>query len=154
MPYFPPLHSGVLRLIMTKRCLLKMYVFLLYRTNTQRLLMERNIFAQEVYVKSVCSVLMDMPVMFSLIMFTLFPCYISYRLCSVLLNYIVHILCFVRLYRLCFNIPPNCGRSYHWRCRKWSVVLHQDIFGQEEKGALNNICNNLWWDWPSIAAIN
>ena len=39
--------------------------------------------------------------------------YISYRLCSVLLNYIVHILCFVRLYRLCFNIPPNCGRSYH-----------------------------------------
>lgn len=48
----------------TFSCSLKMYVFLLYRTNTQRLLMERNIFAQEVHCiceVSLFFVLMDMP---------------------------------------------------------------------------------------------
>ena len=71
-----------------------MFVFLLYRTNTQRLLMERNIFAQEVYMKSVCSLswwTCPSDVLIDHVCLTGILCYTSAGLCAVLLNYILHI---------------------------------------------------------------
>ena len=118
--------------------------------------MERNTSVQEVkHEISLFFVVMEMLVLFSLITstwatFLLCIYRILYRFILVI-NYCI-CLCFIRFYRLCINIPPSCGRSCHWRCWRWSVVLHQDFFGQAEKGVLNNICNDLWWEWLTTTA--
>ena len=158
MGYSRPLHSGVLRLIITKRCLLKIfkiYFFALQDQYPEVTHGKKYLCSGGKHEISLFFVVMEMLVLFSLITLTwatfLLCIYrILYRFILVI-NYCV-CLCFIRFYRLCINIPPSCGRSCHWRCWRWSVVLHQDIFGQAEKGVLNNICNNLWWEWLTTTA--
>ena len=45
----------------------------------------------------------------------------------------------IRFHWLCISVSPSCGWSRYWRCGRWSTVLHQDIFGQTQKGALDNV---------------